>query len=75
MIPLKSRVQGHSIPLECRILAIAIAYSHLVSPLESNKELTSAQALAELNRGAGSQFDPELLEVFTTIMGKDKTAR
>jgi diguanylate cyclase (GGDEF)-like protein/PAS domain S-box-containing protein len=55
---------GESIPLECRILAIADAFDAMVSDRPYRKGLSQAYAVEELYRYAGSQFDPELVPVF-----------
>lgn len=52
------------IPLECRIFAIADAYTAMLSESPYRKALTPAEAAAELKRCAGSQFDPYLVQKF-----------
>ena len=53
------------IPLGARIIAIADAYDTITSDRIYNKARTSDEAVAELLRCAGTQFDPELVRVFT----------
>ena len=60
---------GESIPLECRILAIADAFDAMVSDRPYRKGLSQAYAVEELYRCAGSQFDPELVPVFIQTVG------
>jgi diguanylate cyclase (GGDEF)-like protein/PAS domain S-box-containing protein len=57
-------LKGEDIPLECRILAIADAYDAMTSERPYRKKLASEQAVEELNRCAGTQFDPSLVKVF-----------
>lgn len=53
-----------AIPLECRILAIADAYDAMTSNRPYRKAMTHEAAVAELQRCAGTQFDPELVDKF-----------
>jgi diguanylate cyclase (GGDEF)-like protein len=59
---------GAAIPLESRLIALAEAYHSMISEQPYQAALTSTAALAELERCAGTQFDPELLSVFRTVL-------
>lgn len=61
-------LKGLAIPLECRILSIADAYDAMTSDRSYRKALSSEQALQEIERCSGSQFDPELVSKFIEIM-------
>ena len=61
-------IKGDDIPTECRILAVAIAYSAMTKKRAYAETLTHEKALAELKRCAGSQFDPAIVEVFLRII-------
>jgi HD-GYP domain-containing protein (c-di-GMP phosphodiesterase class II) len=61
-------LKGVDIPWEARILAIADAYDAITSLRPYRQRLSSQQALEELRRCAGTQFDSELVEVFCKIM-------
>ena len=52
------------IPIEARLLAVADAFDAMVSDRPYRRALPAASALEELDRGAGSQFDPCLAEAF-----------
>ena len=58
------------IPLECRILAIADAYDSMTSERPYRNPLSHAEAVAELKRCAGTQFDPNLVPVVVEILEK-----
>lgn len=70
-----SGLKGDSIPLEGRILAIADAYDAMTSPRPYREQLSSQSALEELRRCAGTQFDPELVELFCTIIESATSSR
>ncbi len=59
---------GDDIPLECRILAIADAYDAMTSNRPYRDVMSREQAVAELQRGAGTQFDPLLVEKFIQLL-------
>ncbi|MGB9885862.1 MAG: HD-GYP domain-containing protein [Moorellales bacterium] len=59
---------GEEISLEARILAIADAYDAMRSPRPYREALSFAEAVAELRRGAGTQFDPHLVEAFIEVI-------
>jgi diguanylate cyclase (GGDEF)-like protein/PAS domain S-box-containing protein len=63
---------GENIPLECRILAISDAFDAMVSDRPYRKGLPLEHAVAELQRYAGSQFDPELVPVFLQVMERNQ---
>ncbi len=55
---------GNDIPLEARLLAVVDAFDAMVSDRPYRRALSIGEALDELERGAGTQFDPELAEEF-----------
>lgn len=50
-----------SIPVEARILAVADAYEAMTSDRPYRRHLSRDQAINELKRHAGSQFDPKVV--------------
>ncbi len=62
-----SSLSGDSIPIGARILAIVDAFDAMTSDRPYRTGMTAAEALSHLNRGAGTQFDPQLVRTFLTI--------
>lgn len=69
------RLQGKQIPLMARVVVIMDAYRAMRSDRPYRKAMTKTQALAELEKGSGSQFDPRLVELFVTLVKKEGKAR
>ncbi|MGB9791064.1 MAG: diguanylate cyclase [Thermacetogeniaceae bacterium] len=61
-------LKGEEIPLECRILSVCDAYEAMVSDRPYRKAMTHREALAELIRCAGTQFDPCVVAKFLELM-------
>lgn len=61
-------LKGEEIPLECRLFAIADAYDAMVSPRRHRQVRSREEARAELERCAGTQFDPYLVPVFLEVV-------
>ena len=55
---------GERIPLGARIIFVADAYDAMTSERLYRKPLSPRDALAELERSSGSQFDPAVVEAF-----------
>ena len=59
---------GEDIPVECRIMAIVDAYDAMTSDRPYRKAMGCQDAIAEIRRCAGTQFDPELAESFIEML-------
>ncbi|MGF9910039.1 HD-GYP domain-containing protein [Brevibacillus porteri] len=59
---------GDEIPLMARILAISDAFDAMVADRPYRKGLPVEEALQEIRRGSGTQFDPILAEHFIRIV-------
>lgn len=55
---------GNAIPLGARIVFVCSAFHDMTSDRPHHAALDPADALAQLKRGAGSQFDPKVVEAF-----------
>jgi diguanylate cyclase (GGDEF)-like protein len=60
-------LRAHEIPLGARIVAIADAYDAMINDRPYKRAISHEQAIAELRRHAGTQFDPELVELFCDL--------
>ncbi len=58
------KLKGQEILLGARIVAVAEAYDKMVSGDSFRKPVSRAIAAGELLAGAGTQFDPEVVELF-----------
>lgn len=64
------RLAGRGIPLESRIIGVADAFDAMISNRPYRNALSIDEALAELKRHAGEQFDPAIV---TTLSGLGRT--
>jgi putative nucleotidyltransferase with HDIG domain len=61
------RLKGEEIPLGARIFAIADSMDAMLSDRPYRKALPMSYARAEIQRCAGTQFDPKVVKVFLSI--------
>jgi diguanylate cyclase (GGDEF)-like protein len=62
------KLAGENIPLLARIVTLIDAFSAMVMDRPYHKGMTEDEALRELRKGAGTQFDPTLVERFSTMV-------
>ncbi len=55
---------GTDIPLQARIIGVADSFSAMIADRPYSRGRTPAEACAELERCAGTQFDPQVVELF-----------
>jgi two-component system cell cycle response regulator len=65
------RLAGEQIPLAARIIAICDAYEAMTSTRSYRAAMPRHEAIAELRRCAGGQFDPQLTETFLRILARE----
>jgi diguanylate cyclase (GGDEF)-like protein len=58
---------GTEIPIECRILTIVDSFDAMTNDRPYRKAMSIEAALAEVRLCSGTQFDPELVEIFLSI--------
>ncbi|HAJ95825.1 MAG TPA: hypothetical protein DCP02_06290, partial [Actinobacteria bacterium] len=66
--------KGKHIPLISRIISIVDAYDAMTNDRPYRKALSKKEAIAELKKFSGSQFDPDIVKKFIPIV-EGKTAR
>lgn len=65
-------LMGTNIPFGARIIAVADSFQAMVSDRPYRKGMLLKEALAEIKHCAGSQFDPEIVDVFLKNIWKWK---
>jgi HD-GYP domain-containing protein (c-di-GMP phosphodiesterase class II) len=69
-------LKGEDIPLQARIIAVADAFDAMVADRPYKKGFSAEKALQLIRTGAGSQFDPAVVECFCEkVAGKLPAAR
>lgn len=56
-----ANVKGEEIPLGARLINLADAYQAMLEPRAYRPALTRSQALLEIDKASGTQFDPQLV--------------
>jgi HD-GYP domain-containing protein (c-di-GMP phosphodiesterase class II) len=68
------RLAGPAIPLQGRIIAVADAFDAMTSNRPYRRRMQVSSALEELKRGAGRQFDPEVVRAFLWVWKHENLA-
>jgi response regulator RpfG family c-di-GMP phosphodiesterase len=61
-------VAGRKIPIGARILAVGDAYFAMIAKRPNREPVSEEEALGELQRQAGLQFDPEIVEIWSSLI-------
>ena len=61
-------LKGEEIPFIARIIAVADAFDAMTSNRIYRKHLSTEQVLSELEKGAGSQFDPQIANLLVDML-------
>ncbi|MCH5268847.1 MAG: response regulator [Lachnospiraceae bacterium] len=65
-------IAGEDIPMEARIIAIADAYDAMTSKRSYRDALAQSTARSEVEKGSGSQFDPEFAGIMLDMIDEDE---
>ena len=60
-------LEGEEIPLLARITTVVDAYDAMISERPYSESLSHEEAVEEIRKGAGTHFDPDIVEVFLDI--------
>ncbi|MFK5883192.1 MAG: diguanylate cyclase [Candidatus Izemoplasma sp.] len=63
-------IKGTDIPISARIVSIADAFDVMITDRVYKKTMTTSEAIEELVRCKGTQFDPTLVDVFVSELAK-----
>lgn len=62
------RLKAREIPLLARMLSVVDAYCSMIRPRHFQEPMLPKRALQEVAKGAGTQFDPEVVDLFISMM-------
>jgi len=62
---------GESIPLGARVIAVAVAFAAMTEPRPHRQPVGAGEALAELRRNSGAQFDPRVVEALAADLAEE----
>ena len=61
-------LKGETIPLGARIIAVADAFGAMTTTRPYRKALSIDEAVKELNKFSGIQFDPHIVDIFISLL-------
>jgi HD-GYP domain-containing protein (c-di-GMP phosphodiesterase class II) len=66
-------LSGEGIPVGARIIRVCVAFAAMTSKRPYRQPRSQGEALAELQRSAGSEFDPRVVEALATDLAEEGT--
>jgi HD-GYP domain-containing protein (c-di-GMP phosphodiesterase class II) len=66
---------GDAIPIGSRIISVCNAFDAMTSDRPYRLAITPQDALAELERASGTQFDPDVVAAFTATLNEPATGQ
>ena len=67
------RIKGENIPIESRIIAVADSYDAMTSERSYKKAMSHEDAINEILRCSGTQFDPAIADIFVHKVSINQT--
>ena len=64
-------LKGDEIPLIARIVSVVDSFDAIISDKVYSKRRSKEEAIEELRRCSGKQFDPNIVEVFCKVISKN----
>jgi response regulator RpfG family c-di-GMP phosphodiesterase len=64
-------IAGEEIPLGARIISVAVTYAALTAPRPYRDAASTEEALEELRRCAGTQFDPRVVDALAADLNEE----
>jgi len=62
--------RGEEIPIESRIILVCDAYHAMTTDRPYRKRLSQEEALRRLDEGAGTQFDPAVVDACKRVLAE-----
>jgi HD-GYP domain-containing protein (c-di-GMP phosphodiesterase class II) len=66
---------GHEIPLGARVVSVCDAFEAMTTDRPYREAISEDEALDELRRCGGSQFDPMVVEAFCRVIARERPDR
>lgn len=67
-----SGMKREEIPIGARIISVADVYQALISNRAYRKAFSQKEAVKTIKEGAGTQFDPKIVDIFLNILDREK---
>jgi response regulator RpfG family c-di-GMP phosphodiesterase len=69
-----NHLRGNQIPLPARIFAVIDTFDAITNDRPYRRAQTLDQALTEIRKGAGTQFDPQIVQAFIALITENRAA-